>query len=197
MWKKNTCWILHFNFLHLKQESSLPSWASNRTKRQTLPVNSTSPPSSETAPLCEGLAHEITLEGGDGTGEKSIRWLLSSSNSFYTAWNGGQLSSVSNTQGLLSFLTWMLPEYTCTFTFLGENVSFDFLPVYVLVPTTKMLREPKWTTTQKRWSKFQNVINKIAHKLIFSRESYTSSRLWAHLHCEAFISLVLAIFRSI
>ena len=29
------------------------------------------------------------------------------------------------------------------FTFLGENVSFDFLPVYVLVPTTKMLKEPK------------------------------------------------------
>lgn len=35
----------------------------------------------------------------------------------------------------------MLPEYTCTYTFLGENVSFDFLPVYVLVPTTKMLKE--------------------------------------------------------
>ena len=51
------------------------------------------------------------------------------------------------------------------FTFLGENVSFDFLPVYVLVPTTKMLKEPKWITTQKRWSKFQNSINKIAHLL--------------------------------
>lgn len=81
------------------------------------------------------------------------------------AWNCGQLSTVSNTQGLLSFLMWMLPEYTCTFTFLGENVSFDFLPVYVLVPTTKMLKEPKWITTQKRWSEFQNVINKIAHLL--------------------------------
>lgn len=44
--------------------------------------------------------------------------------------------------GLLFRLTFTLPEYTCTFTFLGENVSFDFLPVYVLMPATKMLKEP-------------------------------------------------------
>lgn len=44
-------------------------------------------------------------------------------------------------------------------------MSFDFLPVYVLMPATKILKEPKRITPQKRRSKFQNLINKIAHLL--------------------------------
>lgn len=80
-------------------------------------------------------------EGDGQEGKLSDDWLQVQI--FYRGPETGELSTVGNTQSLLSFLTLMLPEYTCTLTFLGENVSFDFLPVYVLVPTTKMLKEPK------------------------------------------------------
>lgn len=59
----------------------------------------------------------------------------------YSTFNSMQHTTFTSLKKKIVFL--VLPKHTCTFTFLGENVSLDLVPICVLLPATKMLKEPK------------------------------------------------------